>query len=239
MTRSIKSFIIVSAISGLLVPFFLALAHQPRFIPSTPATIRISDPDVSQAFYGELRGTPDLYSITTQKPIHLYASILIPDIERSKKDIFVIANDTHNESVIFTLNGLTGSWDRFYEPFGGDWYLQGPKIELDVPAGTYNLTVTSSDNAGKYVLAIGKNETFPLREIVRAFFIIPRIKLFYFGKSIPETLLSPWGVAFIIIIGLIGFVSALVTRLLLRHSVGKRITSYCAMLYYRYIQKFR
>lgn len=237
MLRPLRSLIIIFVFIGLLVPFFFALAHQPRFIPSTPATIQINDPDISQAFYGDLQNAPDLYSISTDKPLHLYASLLVPDVSGIDKDVFVIVTDTRTKSVVFTLNGMTSSWNRFYEPFGGDWYLQGPEIELDVPAGTYAITVSSADNTGKYVLAVGKTETFPLREIARAFITVPRIKLFYFHKSILETLLSPWGIAFVIVVGLITLLIFFVVRISRRHSLRKRFISFCAMVYYRYIRK--
>lgn len=237
MIRPFRTLIIIAALAGLLVPLFFVLAHQPRLIPPTPAPIAIRNPDVSQAFYGELRDAPDSYILSTDKPLHLYAAILVPDISSVDKDVFVIATDTHAKSVIFTLNGMTSPWKRFYEPFGGDWYLQGPEIELDIPAGSYNITVNSPDNVGKYILVIGEKEVFPFREIIGAFLTVPRIKLFYFGKSFPETLLSPWGVAFVIVLSLVLLLIFLAVHLSRRHALTQRFISFFSMLYYKYIRK--
>ena len=49
----------------------------------------------------------------------------------------------------------------FYEPFGGDRDLLGPEYDGEVPAGAYSVVVTSPDNTGKYVLAVGRKEKFP------------------------------------------------------------------------------
>jgi hypothetical protein len=40
--------------------------------------------------------------------------------------------------------------------------LKGPEFKQTVPAGTYTLTISNGNNAGKYVLAPGEAEVFTL-----------------------------------------------------------------------------
>jgi predicted membrane protein len=69
-------FIIIHAMKKLFVPVlavFMMLgicsAHQPRieFDQSHPETnpVVVSNPEISQAFYGDLQGQPDYYQITS------------------------------------------------------------------------------------------------------------------------------------------------------------------------------
>ncbi|MGZ7050099.1 MAG: hypothetical protein ACXVHO_08840, partial [Methanobacterium sp.] len=70
----------------LLFVLFLSIcavsAHQPRVelgVNTTPANpIIIQNPEVSQAFYGNLKGNPDYYQITSDKPFKLYLGLLVP-----------------------------------------------------------------------------------------------------------------------------------------------------------------
>jgi len=170
------------AILFLLV-FGTAFAHQPRLVGFEPL-IEVRDPETSQAFYAELVGGPQTYHIRSDVPLRLYVNILVPDIPGIETDYeAVISRSTETgEEILARLDGTSYSWRPFFEPFGGDHYKLGPEYDEQVPAGNYAVVVTSPDNHGKYVLAVGKVEKFPPKEMARTLFILPKLKS-YFGKS--------------------------------------------------------
>lgn len=69
----------------LLVFLFTSLsmvtAHQPRLEVGQNATyenaIVVETPEISQAFYGKLTGSPNYYKITSDKPFKLYINLLV------------------------------------------------------------------------------------------------------------------------------------------------------------------
>ena len=227
----------------LAVPIFLlvlvsaASAHQPRIVSGELA--QIENPEVSQAFYGELKGKPDYYQIKSGDPFSLYVGILVPELEGIGKDVSVEIRKEHEHDeeepepehekneTLFLLDGLEHEWTYYYEEFGGDSYYKGPELRsnpdeealpqgVDVDEGTYTIKVFSPDNEGKYVLVVGEREEFPLNEIVNTLFVLPTLKAQFFGKS-------PWTAYFnliglfllifvLVVVGIVVLVVVLVKR---------------------------
>lgn len=160
-----------------------AFAHQPRLVGDRPS-IMVSDPEISQAFYARLNGNPQTYYIRSEAPLRLYVNLLVPDIPGIETDYeaAIFRETDGKEELLARLDGKAYAWRPFYEPFGGDRYLLGPEYDEPVPAGSYTVVVTSPDNAGKYVLAVGKIERFPPKEMARTIVALPKLKK-YFGKS--------------------------------------------------------
>lgn len=157
--------------------------HQPRLVGNglSGQPILIENPEVSQAFYGELVGAPHFYRIQSPRDFVLYVNILVPFIESAPTGFEVdIARDTQK---FFTFGGDGMEWKKFFEPFAGDSYLRGPEFEKKVAAGDYFITVRNRDNCGQYVLAVGKIESFPLKEIIKTYRVLPDIKQKFFHKS--------------------------------------------------------
>lgn len=174
----------------ICVLFLLAgsvvFAHQPRLVESNFTLVE--NPEVSQAFYGELKDEPDTYEIHTETQIRLYVGILVPDIENIGKDVSVeISKD--NE-FYYLLDGVNFEWQPYYEEFAGDNYFKGPEFLSDGEPGIYILKVFSPDNQGKYVLVVGEKEEFPLNEMLNTLVILPRLKKF-FDKSAWQALTAP------------------------------------------------
>ena len=96
----------------------IAFAHQPRITESRQTII--TSPEISKAYYGELNGKPDTYTIDAREPFNLYINVLVPDIAGQKKD--VSAQVLKDGVQIATLNGFSFEWKKFYEPFGADTY---------------------------------------------------------------------------------------------------------------------
>jgi len=156
----------------------LVAAHQPRIVFDN--YIDIFNPEVSQAFYGNLEGESAHYQIRSDYPFNLYINILVPDLEGISKDVSVEV--TKDDEVILSLDGLKHEWTPMYEEHAGDNYFDGPTDNINVEAGIYHVEVFSPDNEGKYVLVVGQKEEFPFNEIVNMVVTLPELKKF-FGKS--------------------------------------------------------
>jgi hypothetical protein len=172
-----KTYLILLIIASIS----LVLAHQPRvdLEGTLDNPIQVEKPEVSKAYYGELTGNSEYYEIDSETEFLLYLNILAPDIEGARRDFIVEV--LKEKEVIFTLKG--DDWEEFYEPFGGDSYLQGPELEEQVSSGVYLIKVSNTDNSGKYSLAVGKIESFPPFEIIKTIFVLPKLKKDFFNKS--------------------------------------------------------
>jgi len=173
----------------LMLP--LVSAHQPRLVMgldmhSENTSLFVENPEISQAFYGELNGRPDYYRIVLDKPARIYFGITAPFTADAKTDFTVELYDHKDKSLtqVFLLDGAKSQWKPFYEPFGGDWYLQGPEARENLTNVTYYIKVSGPSNQGKYALAIGEEESFPLGETVNAYLLLPIIKQQFFGKPV-------------------------------------------------------
>ncbi len=175
--------------SVVKIIFFLTLlvawpvsAHQPNY--SHDATwVRVSQPEISRAFYGSLPGSPVRYVISSPSSFPLYLGLLVPNLPDINKNLSVSVIN-QNGQVLTTLNGEKSNWSKWDEEFAGDVYWKGPEFKQTVPAGTYTIVVYSKDNDwDKYVLAIGEKESFPFWEYPRTEKQLYQIKTEFFGKS--------------------------------------------------------
>jgi len=173
----------------------VALAHQPRIINQN--FVEVKNPEISQAFYGELFGEPALYKINSSKPFLLYVGLLVPDISNIDKDISAEISREIGEKkeLVYSLDGLNYVWTNYYEEFAGDNYFKGPEFKdlnngsnipkgIEVESGIYTIKIYSPDNLGKYVFVVGEKEKFPLKEILNTFKVLPELKSDFFEKSI-------------------------------------------------------
>ncbi|MFH1608451.1 MAG: DUF2892 domain-containing protein [Patescibacteria group bacterium] len=230
MVKNIKK---ISVLILLLAVFVLTpslvSAHQPRITDSTEITV--VDPEISKAYYGQLSGDFDLYTINSEQPFDFYVNILVPDIIDQKTDLFaLIVKDKKDQEPFAFLNGVDFEWQKFHEPFGNDDYLMGPEYKVQAEAGDYDIYVWSNDNTNKYALAIGEKENFDFKEIVNAITLIPKIKKNFFNESPVNFIFSPFGWGYILIMFafafIVGFIYRLIIRKLAKNSnrrVGKNI----------------
>ncbi len=181
--RIIKGFIVL--LIFLVFSSSQVTAHQPRLI-TDEQTVDIKKPEISQAFYSTLKGQPDVYQIKVDDDFLLYLSILVPDLPNIQKDIsakVMLIDEQGNKDLLFTMHGETHHWEEFYEPFAGDHYYQGPEKEKTMSAGLYRVEVFSPSNMGKYVLSIGKEESFTFSETLHTLKSLPVLKKDFFEKS--------------------------------------------------------
>lgn len=158
----------------------LVTAHQPRIVDNGEIT-QIYNPENSQAFYGQLNGQPAVFKIDESNTFNLYVQLLVPDIkyENVSKDLYVIISN--NTDIVGFLQGNTSNWTFFHEGFANDDYWEGPDFNASAK-GNYTITVSNNNNTGKYVLVVGNVESFPLYEIIKTVFTLPRLKI-YMNKS--------------------------------------------------------
>jgi hypothetical protein len=162
-------------------------AHQPRFIKDDQLVI-IKNPDISQAFYGELKGEEAYYLIDLKKEQELYFQILVPDLPGIAKDKSVTVEYVpalDQAAVSFAaIDPNSEPWSKFYEEYSGDNYFEGPSVKKLGQAGYYLIKITSPDNTGKYVLVVGEKEDFPVPEMIKALIVIPQLKTKFFNLPI-------------------------------------------------------
>lgn len=165
--------------------FNLAEAHNPRLVYNLDALpekpIIINNPDVSQAFYGRLKGWEEYYRITITTSTDFYWQTLVPDVKNIQKNISADLID-EEDAVIAMLDAKQGTWAPYYEEFAGDNYFSGPSSTVSLDPGTYTIRVYNENNEGKYVLVVGQKELFTSKEILDTIVSLPSLKT-YFNKS--------------------------------------------------------
>lgn len=184
----------------LMVPSVI-FAHQPNY-ENTNILVEIKNPDISQAFYGELQGQPAVYKINTTEQLTLYTGLLVPDLKDSRVDFTLDIYDSQNK-LIKKLE--SSSWGKYFEEFARDDYLKGPDYKAEVQAGNYTLVLLNPQNQGKYVLVVGEKENFSLLEMPKTFEQLIKVKVNTFNK--------PWYSAFINIFG--GVIAGIVLAIVL------------------------
>jgi hypothetical protein len=192
MKKALLSLIFLSLLS-----VGVAHAHQPRIVDDLEV-VEIENPTVSQAFYSTLSGESDKFTVTSTSDFLLLTEILTPVIEGKEPGTFTftVLNLDTNETL---LTGTTSKSDEiFYEPFAGDEYRQGPRIEENVQAGNYEFTV-KGNSGEKYVVVVGKREIFPFDEIVNTYKSLPSLKIDFFEKPFYTIFTNPTGGGLLII----------------------------------------
>jgi len=177
------------------------LAHQPVIVEKD--SIQIEKPEISRAFYDELKGRPRSYFIDSEKDFDLYINLLVPKNTNSggRYSAHVYRVKNGQRALLTEIDGGSVVWQEFYEPFGGDTYVKGPEYKHAVPAGRYEIEVYSQDNLGKYVLAVGEKEFFGPKEIAKVYTDVPRLKGEFFGSSPWSFLWTPFGIVLVVVVG--------------------------------------
>ncbi|MBI5655022.1 hypothetical protein HZC53_05230 [Candidatus Uhrbacteria bacterium] len=210
---------------GMALAFILlslpaaAFAHDPRFVREEKV-VEVSNPEISQAFYGWLDGQAVLYKIKTDVPQELYFQLLVPDVPGVMTDLKAELKAHGPEGVqTFVLDGDKANWQRWYEEYGGEWYLKGPEMRQSVGTGTQTVFISNADLYGSYVFVVGEKEAFPLDRMIATVKLLPKLHQEFF--------LKPWYSSFFNRIGLFLAVPLIILAVL---AVG-------AFLLYRHSQQ--
>lgn len=213
-----KIFPIILFVLAVLVPS-QTFAHQPLIV--TSREIIVVDPEISKAYYGQLTGVADVYTIESGAPFTLYVNILVPDIAGQKKD--VSATISKDGQSLAELLGEQFQWKQMFEPFGYDSYWTGPEYKAPVSAGTYVITIRSRNNDSKYSLAVGEVEVFDYNEIKNSLTVIPELKRSFFNESPISFICSPFGWGLILILYLLAGIVGLLYRYVLKRMSKNRV----------------
>lgn len=203
-----KSFFILSIFLFLGVAFFCS-AHLPRIVYTQSGDVKVRDPQNSQAFFDELKGQSRNYLVSSEKEFTLYINLLVPAVNgnaRYSANIYSV-KDSKDEKIA-AVDGTNFTWTEYFEEFDRDYYEKGPEWEQKLTAGDYKIEVFGNENSGKYVIAIGKNEVFPIIEALKSYLILPQLKAKFFQTSPLEFIFTKLGQVGIGIIGAILFVLA-------------------------------
>ncbi len=95
----------------LLSSLSLVSAHQPRLDTQTTVSVEnpilVDNPEISQAFYGQLNGKPVYYQIQSTQPFQLYLNLLVPTSPgQGGEPVSAEVTDSSGKVVMF-LNGTT------------------------------------------------------------------------------------------------------------------------------------
>jgi len=167
--------------------FTAGYGHQPRFImdqhPTRDNPVRVEQPAISKAFYAELKDTAAYYKVILHDSLTFYMNLLVPDIDGFRDYRFSadLLDSAWNQ--IYRLDSGQTAWKPFYEKYGKDNYRIGPEARVPLKAGTYYLRVFNAAAAGRYALATGEKESFPLLEIWRTIRVMPKLKKQFFNKN--------------------------------------------------------
>ncbi len=197
-------------------------AHQPRIVEDNKV-IEIQNPDISQAFYGELKGEPAIFKINLSQSQTIYFGILVPDLPNISKDISAeIISSTGKQAV---LDGLNSQWTQFYEEFAGDNYWQGPDAKVNLAVGENIIKIYNTNNRGKYVLVVGEKELFPIKEMLKAGIVLPQLKVNFFEKPFWSIFEGKVGKFFLIAFVLIILIISLIVFLKIKGMSKKTIST--------------
>ncbi|MGL6298208.1 MAG: hypothetical protein ACRC1M_03465 [Methanobacteriaceae archaeon] len=184
---------LVGLIFLIIASFSIVSAHQPRLASdnhSIESPIVVENPETSQAFYGELNGNPVYYKITSPQEFRLYLNILVPDVPGASTELTSFQILDGNKQEIANFNGKNNTWTSYFEEFGGDYYLKGSQYNETQKAGTYYIKIYNENNQGKYSLAVGDIEEFPVGESLNALVLLPILKANIFEIPIVELFLQ-------------------------------------------------
>jgi hypothetical protein len=218
-TKNLVILLIAFSVFGLAN---LASAHNPRLVYSLDALpekpIVINSPDISQAFYGRLKGWEEYYRFKLNASSEFYWQTLVPATKDITKDVSAELIDNDNGRVIAKLEAKDSDWKPYYEEFAGDNYFAGPSSTLMLDPGTYDIRVSNPNNEGKYVLVVGQKESFTAKEIFGTIVNLPALKTFFNSSPLSAYfnyvgLFMLGGIVGLLIIAFIlGFIYRVITR---------------------------
>jgi len=185
---------------GMLRPLVLFLmtaagaqAHQPvlntgqDYPPESP--YMVAEPEVSKAIFSQLTGAPHYYRIDSDTPFDMYVGITAARIEECPLVPFSFDVLDSDLNLVHAADGTDFEWWEWYEPFGRKWYWVGPEFGQDFmatsvfEAGTWFVRVHNADNQGRYILAIGDQESFPPDVILRTLLTLPAINAIFWDPA--------------------------------------------------------
>jgi len=160
----------------------ISAAQTIELVEQNPVTI--TDPTDATAYYDRLDGSPQVYLIHTEEPFLLRLSLLMPDVEGSPLDISARVIQDDNANVPLTVfNTENAQWELYYDEYAQNFFRRHSTFRSMVPAGDYEIQVTSPENNSAYILEVGEDDRYSPADTVRMYHLLPTIKKEFFGES--------------------------------------------------------
>lgn len=200
-----KKIIFIFTVLFLLGFAGIASANQLRVVYLSQGDVQISNPEISQTFYDNLSGKPRDYIINSVQDFDLYINLRVPEVANrdGRYSAKISSVNGTTEQQIAELDGGSSDWSEHYESVGRDYYLQGPELDKQLSAGKYKIEVFSTDNQGKYILSLGKEEVNDVTSILNVYWQMPLLKVTFFQTSVLQFFLTIFGIAGIGAVGLL------------------------------------
>jgi hypothetical protein len=147
--------------------------------------------------------------------------LLSPQVAGAKTDFS--AKVLKDGQPLANLESADGLWSVMYEPFGNDYYFQGPEFETEAAPGVYTIQVSDPDNKGVYVLAVGKKEVVSVSEFFKTLEALPVIKSQYFNEPALTAYNNFTGLFALVIVVVAGIVLYILIRLAYAWRLNKKM----------------
>lgn len=144
-----------------LAPSFIFAYTSPIVRPVDQSEVlKLSNPEVSQEFFGKLEGFPHTFEFTIAEKLPFKAVVSVPDESTQKNDISIILvkNQRRGVAEIERTRINDQSWDVVYNSMLAESFKNGGFLEGSLEPGTYKLEVSSPDNEGIFHLVWGTTE---------------------------------------------------------------------------------
>lgn len=163
----------------------------------------IESPEKNQFFYDELKDGPRRYFVNSSNNFNLYFNVLVPQVanKNGKYSVKLFQDNDGAEQLKTELDGANIERQDFYSSFDREWYLKGVEFDSYLDAGKYIIEIYSEDNKGRYVLNIGKNKVFSLKDFLNSFWQIPWMKMTFSGTGVGQFFVSSPGIVFSSLVG--------------------------------------
>ncbi|MDA1237577.1 MAG: hypothetical protein O3A15_01360 [Proteobacteria bacterium] len=185
---------ILVIILGVIYPS-LGSSHSPLFNNDKYEMTKndpylIKKPEHSKAIFSELKGTDHYYKIESKISFKFYVGITAPKLDTCDRlEYFSFEILDSKLKKIDNRDGKSFEWWAWYEEYGKKWYWVGPELgekfaaDRSYTAGTYYIRVFNEQNTGKYVLAVGDIEKFPLTSIPRVILTVKKVNKIFWSES--------------------------------------------------------
>lgn len=178
----IRMFTSLGILACLLLWPGIVAAHRPLFVPGDNTTpeeaVEVQDPAISWAIYSELaQGEVHYYRLELAEETEIFAQITSPANNPFKPTLTLLGTGLPDaDGLPLTIPpGMgaisleTGDFiDSHFEPFTQTRYLLGPELRERLAPGSYYLAVWHPEGQpGRYALAVGEEEVWTWRDIVK------------------------------------------------------------------------
>ena len=154
----------------LTVPFFIFFAPIVSAFEAVPVSPRIPYEAITidariammRSYLGELTGDPHMYEFTIGESQTIALKIKQRDGELLPLSVIIVKARDNDRGVreIGRVSGQAStSWQSVYDGVLGIPLIEGGAFTADLEAGVYRVEVSTPENIGKYLLAIGTEDS--------------------------------------------------------------------------------